>query len=57
MGQVAVQKGLQLGAVGAIMLPAALLLASMFICSIYFTFRDSFVTEPDPTLTATGDAP
>lgn len=45
------------GAVGAIMLPTALLLASMFICSIYFTFRDSFVTEPDPTLTATGDAP
>ncbi len=39
-------------AVGAIMLPAALLLASMFITSVYFTFRDSFVADPEPTTEA-----
>ena len=32
-----------------LMLPAALLLASMFSSSIYFTFRDSFLAEePQP---------
>lgn len=32
-------------AVSVIMLPAALLMATMFFCSIYFTVRDSFVTD------------
>ena len=35
-------------AVGTIMLPTALLLASMFITSVYFTFRDSFVANSEP---------
>jgi hypothetical protein len=36
---------------GMLMFPASLLLAAMFFCSIYFSFRDSFVTdeaEPSP---------
>ncbi len=32
-------------AVSFIMLPAALLMATMFFTSIYFTFKDSFITE------------
>ena len=32
-------------AVSFIMLPAALLMAAMFFTSIYFTFKDSFITE------------
>lgn len=32
-------------AVSFIMLPAALLMATMFFCSIYFTVQDSFVTD------------
>jgi hypothetical protein len=32
-----------------VMLPTALLMAAMFSSSIYFTFRDSFVAEPEPT--------
>ncbi len=43
-------------AVGTIMLPTALLLASMFISSIYFTFRDSFVADAEPA-TETGATP
>ncbi|HSV44844.1 MAG TPA: BPSS1780 family membrane protein [Ramlibacter sp.] len=44
----------------AVMLPTALLMAAMFSTSIYFTFRDSFVAEPEPALppttpTADGD--
>jgi hypothetical protein len=31
-------------AVTFIMLPAALLMAAMFFTSIYFTFKDSFIT-------------
>jgi hypothetical protein len=32
-------------AVSFVMLPAALLMASMFFTSIYFTFKDSFITK------------
>jgi hypothetical protein len=32
-------------AVSFVMLPAALLMATMFFSSIYFTFKDSFITE------------
>jgi hypothetical protein len=32
-------------AVSFVMLPAALLMAAMFFTSIYFTFKDSFITE------------
>jgi hypothetical protein len=35
-------------AVSFIMLPAALLMAAMFFTSIYFTFKDSFITPPTP---------
>lgn len=35
-------------AVSFIMLPAALLMATMFFCSIYFTFVDSFLTPAAP---------
>lgn len=40
---------LQLGTAGGLMmLPLGLILTTMFICSIYFTFRDCFVhTEPN----------
>jgi hypothetical protein len=31
-------------AVSVLMLPAALMMAAMFFCSIYFTFQDSFIT-------------
>jgi hypothetical protein len=31
-------------AVSFLMLPAALVMAAMFFCSIYFTFKDSFKT-------------
>ena len=37
-------------AVSFVMLPAALLMATMFFTSIYFTFKDSFIT-PSTTLT------
>jgi hypothetical protein len=37
------------GLAGAIMLPAALLLAAMFFSSLYFTFVDSFETPPGET--------
>ncbi len=37
-------------AVSIIMLPAALLMATMFFCSIYFTVRDSFVTDSAPAI-------
>jgi hypothetical protein len=33
-------------AVSFVMLPAALLMAAMFFTSIYFTFKDSFITPP-----------
>ncbi|MEJ7929754.1 BPSS1780 family membrane protein [Ramlibacter sp. AN1015] len=33
------------GLAQAMMMPVALMLAAMFSCSIYFTFRDSFVSE------------
>ncbi len=32
-------------AVGFLMLPAAMLMAAMFFCSIFFTYKDSFITE------------
>jgi hypothetical protein len=32
---------------GVAMFPAAMLMVSMFFTSLYFTFRDSFVDEPD----------
>jgi hypothetical protein len=32
-------------AVSFIMLPAALIMAAMFFCSIYFTFKDSFISS------------
>lgn len=35
-------------AVSFVMLPAALLMAAMFFTSIYFTFKDSFITPPTP---------
>lgn len=38
----------------AVMLPMALMLAAMFSTSIYFTFRDSFVTDETPP---TGESP
>ena len=31
--------------VSAALLPAMLMLAAMFFCSIYFSFRDSFVAD------------
>ncbi len=42
-----------------VMLPTALLMAAMFSSSIYFTFRDSFVADPEPSPVPTtdGDAP
>lgn len=40
-------------AVAVVMLPTAMLLASMFFCSIYFTFRDSFLTEAPDDATPT----
>lgn len=44
--------------VGAAMVPGALLMAAMFFTSIYFTFRDSFVTDPEPTQDpTTGETP
>jgi hypothetical protein len=36
-------------AVSFIMLPAALLMAAMFFTSIYFTFKDSFITPAAPS--------
>lgn len=33
----------------AVMMPAALLMAAMFSTSIWFTFRDSFAADPDPS--------
>jgi hypothetical protein len=42
--------GLAIGGPGmarSVMLPTALLMAAMFSTSIYFTFRDSFVSTPD----------
>jgi hypothetical protein len=33
---------------GVIILPAGLLMASMFFTSTYFTFRDSFVADEPP---------
>lgn len=46
-------------AMGLIMYPAVLFMASMFHTSIYFTFRDSFLPEDDvaPDDPAPGDAP
>lgn len=38
-------------AVSFIMLPAALLMATMFFCSIYFTVEDSFLMDSTPTAT------
>ncbi len=35
-------------AVSFVMLPAALLMATMFFTSIYFTFKDSFITPSSP---------
>jgi len=35
--------------VGGVMFPAAMLMASMFFTSLYFTFRDSFDSTPDGT--------
>jgi hypothetical protein len=32
----------------SVMMPAALLMAAMFSTSIYFTFRDCFLADPDP---------
>jgi hypothetical protein len=37
-------------ALGFVIYPAALFIASMFHTSIFFTFRDSFVVEDDPAL-------
>lgn len=34
--------------IGVVMVPAALLMAAMFFTSVFFTFRDSFVSEDDP---------
>ncbi|MBA4264460.1 MAG: hypothetical protein C0453_05210 [Comamonadaceae bacterium] len=44
-------------ALGIVVYPAGLFIASMFHTSIYFTFRDSFVTDDSPTLPSptTGD--
>ncbi len=36
-------------AVSFVMLPAALLMATMFFTSIYFTFKDSFITPSTPS--------
>lgn len=46
-------------AMGLIMYPAVLFMASMFHTSIYFTFRDSFLTGDDaaPSDPAPGDTP
>lgn len=44
--------GLGQGA-GLVLLPLILMMVTMFVCSIYFTFRDSFShAEPDSDLTA-----
>jgi hypothetical protein len=43
--------------IGTIMLPTALIMASMFFASLYFTFRDSFVDDNGATPESTGDAP
>ena len=39
------------GLAGVAMFPTAMLMVSMFFTSLYFTFRDSFVEEPDDTQT------
>jgi hypothetical protein len=37
------------GLLAALMFPAAMLMAAMFFCSIWFTFRDSFVADDETT--------
>ena len=44
-------------AAGALVLPAALLMAAMFSTSIYFTFRDSFEASPTDDIPPPGDTP
>lgn len=45
------------GMAQAMMMPVALLLAAMFSCSIYFTFRDSFTGDDEPVLPTEGQTP
>ena len=37
------------------MFPVALLMMAMFFTSLYFTFRDSFDVQPEPSETSTPD--
>ena len=46
----------QPGLLGILMYPSAMLLAAMFFSSIWFTFRDSFVADEEPTATPGGGA-
>lgn len=41
----------------AMVMPVALLLAAMFSCSIYFSFRDSFVADETPAVPAEQPSP
>ncbi|TFY96906.1 BPSS1780 family membrane protein [Ramlibacter rhizophilus] len=45
------------GVAQAMVMPVALLMAAMFSCSIYFSFRDSFVAEEDLPPTTETQAP
>jgi hypothetical protein len=44
-------------AVSFVMLPAALLMATMFFTSIYFTFKDSFITPSTPLTPSSPSTP
>ncbi len=44
-------------AVSFVMLPAALLMATMFFTSIYFTFKDSFITPTSPSAPSSPSTP
>ena len=41
----------------AVLMPLGLLVTAMFSTSLYFTFRDSFVADPEPEQPTTGDTP
>lgn len=47
----------QPGLMHTLMFPTAMLLAAMFFSSIWFTFRDSFVTDDEPPAAAAGNEP
>ena len=41
----------------AVLMPLGLLVTAMFSTSLYFTFRDSFVADPEPEQPTPGDTP